>query len=204
MDEWNTPFLERDKEIQISERGDLPHWHQDGKIQYVTFRLADSLPQSKIARLKEAILLFEAKHPRPWSYNDNVEYYKLIGPIESRLLDNGYGECLLKDSGIRRIVSDSLHYFDGTRYVLLAYVIMPNHIHALLQMKEGYKLSDTIQSIKKYTSRRVNGSNRKGALWMKDYFDRIVRNEDELKHYIHYICNNPRSLPVENYSLYVR
>lgn len=175
--EMESPFLNRRAEITVS-TGDLPHWHQDDKIQFVTFRLSDSLPQTKIEALKYEIADFSAKHPRPWNEDVKKEYWKVIGPVQNKLLDNGYGACILKDPCIRKIVSDAILFMDGRKYHVLAFVIMPNHVHMLLM-------------------------GRTGSVWRKEYFDRIIRNERHLLNCLDYIRKNPRCLREGEYQVYV-
>jgi len=197
----DSPFLDRTEEIIISTGDILPHWHQSGKIQFVTFRLADSLPQVKIIELKSLISNFERQHPKPWDETIIAKYHKIIGPRYERLLDNGYGDCILKGRNCQEIIKNSIFFYNDNKYNIIAFVIMPNHVHILLKLNDDYRLGTVIQSIKRHTAREINKLLvRKGAVWMKGYFDRIVRSEDHLKHYINYIINNPRhSSPGEFY-----
>lgn len=196
-------YFDKNEEIDIHDSRDLPHWHQDGKIQFVTFRLADSLPQSKIADIKRIQIDFVMTHPRPWSDETTNAYWKLIGPIENRLLDNGYGSCILKNPDVRDILSTALRYFDKSRYDLIAYVIMPNHVHMVLRVLEGYTLDKCMHSIKSFSAKAINKKlNRRGPVWQKESFDRIIRNSAHLDHCINYIKNNPNGLPQSDYELY--
>lgn len=199
-----TPFYEKDIEIEINYSGLLPHWNQYGKIQFVTFRLTDSLPQSKIKELSELRQQFLSVNPLPWNDTVENEYWKLVSPFESKLLDNGYGSCILKIPAIRKILSDSMKYFDGSKYQLLAYVIMPNHVHALFQLYERNTIESVMHSIKSYSSKVINKkTGRTGSVWMKEYFDRIVRSERHLNSCVNYILGNPRFLRENEYEVYV-
>lgn len=200
----NQSFFNPRSYARISEGGNLPHWHQQGKIQFVTFRLADSLPQSRIGFLKDEIERFTAANPKPWDGKTLERYRELIGPIEEKLLHQGYGLCPLKNVEIREILIEALHFRDGQDYRLLAYVIMPNHVHLLLLPLEDNSLTDILHSVKLYSSRRVNRNlQTSGPLWMRESFDRLVRNSNELIRYIDYIRTNPRHLPPSDYTLYV-
>ena len=200
-----SPYLEKDKEITISKGDKLPHWHQDGKIQYVTFRLADSLPQAKIAELKNIIESFKTNHPQPWDADTTAEYHKVKSPLYEKLLDNGYGKCILKNPAIRTIIKDAIMFYDNECYEVIAYVIMPNHIHLLIKMIGDNSLSPLIQSIKQFSARQINIMlNRTGRVWMKRYFDRIVRSGRNLNYYINYIKENPKFIKTGEYSLYVK
>lgn len=209
VDKWlpatekdSSPFLDKQSEIEIA-TGDLPHWHQDGKLLFVTFRLSDSLPQTKIATLKQEISKFTAIHPRPWNEDVKKEYWKIIGPIENKLLDNGYGSCILKDNRIRKIVSDAIFYKDGQDYHVLSFVIMPNHVHMLLQLKGEHTVMEIMHSIKSFTANRINETlGREGSVWMKEYFDRMIRSESHLHNCLDYIRDNPKYLREGEYQVY--
>ncbi len=198
-------YFRRDQDILVTFRDNLPHMHQDGKFQFVTFRLHDSLPQSKIIELQEAKDIFEKRYPKPWDAETRIKLRNIIGPMESRLLDNGYGECILRRPDVRKIVEDAIQFFDGEKYELEAYVIMPNHVHLLVRMIGTHQISDVIYSIKKFSAVKVNKLlNRTGAFWMKRYFDRMPRNEEEMTHYKKYIASNPSHLPAGTYSLFIK
>lgn len=92
----DSKFLNFDQPIDKHTGGNLPHWHQDGKIQFVTFRLADSLPTAVIEELKYRKATFLRNHPRPWDMTVQKEYWNQIGPMAEQLLDNGHGSCLLR------------------------------------------------------------------------------------------------------------
>ncbi|MFO7697230.1 MAG: transposase [Anaerolineae bacterium] len=158
-------------------RGYLPHFDSPNVIQSITFRLADSLPGSY--ELDRAL---ESVPDRPDARRQRLE----------SLLDNGRGACVLKDPRAARIVEDALLYLDGERYRLLAWVVMPNHVHALVEIIEGHSLSRIMQSWKVRTARecnRVLGTI--GRFWEPEYYDRYIRNERHLQNAILYIHSNP-------------
>lgn len=199
-----SPYLEKDKEIIITQGDKLPHWHQSGKIQFVTFRLADSLPQTKVAELSSIIESFKSHHPLPWDEATTIEYHKVISPQFERLLDNGYGSCLLRSPDVRKLVENAIMFYNNDRYEVIACVIMPNHVHILLQLNGSYTLAPIMQSIKRYSAKLINQQlNRTGSVWMKRYFDRIVRSERNLNHYVNYIVKNPKFLREGEFSLYI-
>ena len=200
--ETTTPYLDKHSEITVT-AGDLPHWHQDGKYQFVTFRLSDSLPQTTIAYLKQIIANFNSIHPHPWSDEVKREYWRLVGPVESKLLDNGYGSCMLKDPRIRQIAADSILYHDGRSYNLISFVIMPNHVHMIIQLLGEHTVREVMHSIKSFTAIRINKiMNRSGSVWKKEYFDRMIRNKDHLQNCLDYIRKNPEFLREGEFLLY--
>lgn len=92
----------------------------------------------------------------------------------------------------RDAVSASVAYFHTQRYQLYAYVVMDDHAHAILRPIGKYNLSRIMQTLKSYTTRELwRVGIRQGAVWQKDYFDRIIRSESDLLEKMQYILNNP-------------
>ena len=108
------------------------------------------------------------------------------------LLDAGHGSCMLRDPRLARIAEAALWYFDGRRYRLIAWVIMPNHVHVLIQTLPGHPLSHIVHSWKSFTSKEANALlARTGRFWQPEYFDRAIRDEHHLTTAIRYIHENP-------------
>lgn len=155
------------------DRGYLPHFDAGSVVQVVTFRLADSLPQALLDRI-------------------STEKDSERGKRLESLIDEGRGSCLLREPANAAIVRDALMHFDGERYRLVAWVVMPNHVHAMIEQIAGHSLSGIVHSWKSYTAKAINRSRTsKGAVWAPDYFDRYVRNEDHYKNAILYLEKNP-------------
>lgn len=111
-----------------------------------------------------------------------------------RWLDQGMGSCRLKDARAARVVIDAMHYFDNQRYELDSYVVMPNHVHAIVRplMCQEEPLERILQSWKRHSSREINRQlGLTGQLWQEESFDRIIRDEEHLERAIHYIGANP-------------
>jgi len=107
-------------------------------------------------------------------------------------LDQSYGGCALRDERIATMVQDSLRHFDSERYLLSAWVIMPNHVHLLLTPFGSWSLSRIIKDMKSFTSREANKLlGRRGQFWMEDYFDRYIRDAKHFASAVAYIENNP-------------
>ena len=202
--ECRTSYFDKRQWVDIKYTHKLPHWRQDGKTQFVTFRLADSLPQSKLHELSQIRDEWLKAHPQPWDEKTKKEYNLLIGERIDKWLDAGYGNCSLKNPNVRRIVTDAFLHFNNERYVLLALVIMPNHVHTLLTPAEGHDVVATIGRIKGFTASRINKMiNDSGEFWQRDCFDRIIRNEMDFDAKLDYIINNPANLPQDAYTLIV-
>lgn len=179
----------------------LPHWEQLGKTQFITFRLADSLPQSKLSEIQTRKNCFIQLNPKPWDSQTKTRFERIVTSKMEQYIDQGYGSCILRNPGIRKIVSDALEYHDGVKYNLIGYVIMPNHVHALTEMIGAYEANVTFELIKRYTARNINAiTGKSGNLWGRS-FDRLVRNEEHLKNCIYYIRYNPRFLQPDEYTL---
>jgi putative transposase len=92
----------------------------------------------------------------------------------------------------RDLVACALREFDGQRYRLIAFVVMNDHVHALLGVMDDFRLEDVMQSWKSYTANRMQRQfERRGRVWQDEYFDRIVRDEKELEQKFDYIRGNP-------------
>ena len=158
-------------------RGYLPHLDVAGLTQSVTFRLADSLPVAQADIWSElARLATDAKRRA----------------LAEAWLDRGHGSCALRDPVFAALVEDALLRFDGLRCRVLAWVVMPNHVHVLVGVFPGWPLASLVKSWKSYTARAINSRlGHRGALWQADYFDRFVRDDAHLRGEIDYIEENP-------------
>ena len=95
----------------------------------------------------------------------------------------------------RRLLTTTLCHFDGKRYVLLAYVVMHNHIHVIVEPNDEHQLQVILHSWKSFSANRLQREyGRKGNIWQDEYFDRIIRDEEELLEKAQYILNNPRKM----------
>jgi putative DNA methylase len=186
-------------------RGYHPHLDTPGVVHSITFCLADSVPADLITQWREELGLVIAEqrqqeqdpnpaahHRRPQPGDDRpireVEVRKRI----ERYADAGHGACWLRDPRIAELVEHALLHFDGERYRLLEWCIMPNHVHVLLETLPGYPLGDVVRSWKTVTAREANQLlDRTGSFWMVDYFDRCVRDERHLAAVRAYIRENP-------------
>jgi REP element-mobilizing transposase RayT len=160
-------------------RGYLPHFDDSEVIQFITFRLANSLPRDFLRRLKSKL---DSKQIT------DIEYHHAI----ESCLDRLHGPDHLKNELIAAIVEDNLLYLDGQKYKLLHWVIMPNHVHLLLKAMVGITLASIMHSMKSYTANRANKVlETSGRFWSVEYFDRYIRNADHYSKAVAYIHANP-------------
>jgi REP element-mobilizing transposase RayT len=168
--------------------GNLPHWRQEGKIYFVTFRAGDSMPQEKLKEWQEEMEVWKAKNPEPYSLEQQKEYYKRFSVKMQEYLDAGHGACHLKNENIKNIIEKALKFFDGERYMLDEFVVASNHVHVLVQPKGDHKLSDILHSWKSFTANEINKAiDEKGTFWQKESFDHLVRSEASLNKFREYI-----------------
>src|SRR5262249_6544178 len=161
-------------------RGYLPHFDAE-VIQFITFRLHDSLPQSILSKLQ-----LEKEHGKLYQYDRELQI-----KIED-YLDSGIGTCALNQDEIAKMVRDALIFYDNKAFELQAWVLMPNHITFVIRILGNRSLADVMKNLKGYTARCANkllGQN--GPFWQPDYFDRFIRDEAHYRKAVAYIENNP-------------
>ena len=106
--------------------------------------------------------------------------------------DSGVGQCFMRDDRVAQIVKDTLFYYDGKKYKIIAWCIMPNHVHILIEVFNGFSLSEIIHSWKSFSANQINKLlNRTGQVWMMEYFDRYIRDYEHFDKVVNYIHNNP-------------
>ena len=183
--------------------GNLPHWRQEGVTYFVTFRLADSVPQTKLELWTSEREDWLTRHPPPHDILMRQDYYRRFVARFQRWLDAGYGSCVLQQPVIRKIVADAVTFFEDARYLLREWVVMPNHIHVVVAPLPGYELSKIVHSWKSYTANEINRQlGQRGALWQRESFDHIVRGPDPLERIERYIHANPVGLCADRYTLH--
>ena len=176
----------------------LPHVGQSSTLVFVTFRLADSLPQSALDDMASFREEWLKEHPEPWDEATRSEWHSASFARIEKWLDAGHGSCLLADSRLRKVVEGALEFFNGqdarcpsARYRLHAYVVMPNHVHVLMELFDGEDLAKVVQSWKSFTAKELNRlTGSYGRVWMAEYYDRLIRNAEHYENTIRYIRKN--------------
>jgi REP element-mobilizing transposase RayT len=170
----------------------LPHWQQEGSTYFVTWRLKDSIPRDVLERLINEKSNWERSHPKPWTDKEEAEYHNTFSKESDRLMDMGFGECVLRHLNCRDALANSLSLFDSERFLMHSWVAMPNHVHVLISLVEGGSLEKVIGGWKGYSSKDINVvMGNEGSLWQKDYFDRIIRDWEHMFRVAKYIRRNP-------------
>lgn len=176
---WSEPLSEEDKArgfLGWHQRGYLPHYDVPGVTQFVTLRLEDSMPASRRGEWAALLELEDNRERRT-----KLEEY----------LDRGLGECPLRRPALAELAENALRHFDGQRYRLQAWVIMPNHIHVLVDIWQT-PLAQIDKSWKQFIARRANRLlGRAGRLWEREYWDTVMEDEEHRLKAVRYIEDNP-------------
>ena len=176
---WSEPLSDEAKAqgfLGWHQRGYLPHCDFPGLTQFVTLRLNDSMPAGRRAEWEVLYHLEDQRERRK-----KFEEY----------LDRGFGDCLLKKTAMADLAEATLRFFDGSRYRLRAWVIMPNHLHVLVDIWQT-PLAKIDKSWKQYMARKANRLlGRQGKLWEREYWDTAMADEEHLKKSVRYIEANP-------------
>ena len=175
-------------------RANLPHWSQGETCIFVTFRLADSIPKEKRIQWGAERDEWMGKHPQPWDENTSIEYNERFGGKLEQWLDDGFGSCVLKDSCCREIIERALSYFDGQRYILYAFVVMPNHVHMILVLNNGENNPSVpfiIGQFKRGVTKEIRTFHPCKLVWQRSFHDHIIRNQMGYEKIWTYINNYP-------------
>ena len=160
----------------------LPHFHKGRKIHFITYRLADSLPQHILEQFRIEIQIFpEAKK--------KMFFDKKVG----EWLDRDIGDCFLRKKEIAQLIVDVWKFYDKQDYILLSWVVMSNHVHVLIEVKNSSLVGKIIQRWKSYTAIQINKLfSKTGTVWANEYYDRYIRDKEHLINTIAYIKSNIR------------
>ena len=138
----------------------------------------------------DSVSIYARRLPH-WEF-DGSTYF-----ITFRVL-NGFGIDLAKSvpkfsrHSPADIIEQSIWFGQCERYIIDAYVIMPNHVHLLIIPLPGWSLSKIMKGLKGFTAREINKLLiRNGSLWQDENFDHLIRNEADWQEKFDYIHENP-------------
>ncbi len=180
----------------------LPHFQPKGVVFFVTGRLYGSLPPEALERLKEEK---ETAYRRILEENkDEIQQKEAINQLHKKhfarwdnYLDTNFREPqYLRHPAVLALLKESFHYWDAHSYDLVAYTIMPNHFHLVIDTCDEVRFTKPLyrimHSIKSYTGKEANKVlNRTGTFWQEESYDHIIRDGRELKNIINYVLENP-------------
>lgn len=191
-------------------RKGLPHFHPMGAIFAVTTQLIDAVPRALLTNLQyeseQIISNIEVDGLPEKALRKRGVHRAYEMALEKLLHQKHRQEHLLSNPAAAKLVADKIMEFDGQFYDCLAYAIMSNHIHLLLDFSiqlpidydgvsqiPGYVNLDTVMKrIKGGTAHPINRlSGRKGGVWRHGYYNRYIRNQEHFLQAFRYILNNP-------------
>lgn len=197
-------------------RGDLLHWYKPGYAHFVTYRLIDSIPtkwlEIRRAQREQALRQRPAEGMSPAQRRASI--HKRFFAQYDDYIDSNPQQRWLANPAVAEAIRENLYHHHGTKYELIAWCVMPNHVHVLLQPFEsteqlpidseeadtpsdeipdrGSPLSTIMHSLKSFTANRCNRAlNRDGPFWQKESYDHWVRDLDEMERIVAYIMANP-------------
>ncbi len=195
-------------------RRNLPHWFQPDVAVFLTFRTADSLPAEVLLRWDREQRDWLQRNGFDLRTNDPIPAWDSLPTAFQKTflkyrqscwhghLDNCHGDCLLRQRDLAEIVAKSLKHFDGNRYDLDCFVVMPNHVHLLVQFHAPTTCRSQAESWLHYMACQINQKiGRKGTFWQSEPFDHLVRSVDQFEYLQRYIAENgPKArLPKTDY-----
>jgi type I restriction enzyme R subunit len=181
-----------------------PHWSQAGAVVFITFRAHDSIPREVIDRWdrekQEWLRLRGRDSGAHWSAiiptlpeKDRADFQKTFDRCREAFLDSCHGRCLLGRPELSKIVADSLLHFDGQRYRMGDFVVMPNHVHLLAVFPTADAMKGQCDSWLHYMAFRINQAvGERGKFWQQEPFDHLVPSPGQYEYLRQYIVNNPR------------
>ena len=214
--EWNLFDSQADS---IVTKRNMPHIDMTSHLTFVTFRMADSMPRDVVQRwhseidswLKENGLAGRAVEEILNSIDVDDKLKNELRQFKNRrwhgYLDECYGACVLRHPQARSFVEDSLLHFEGKRYELERFIVMPNHVHLMIQTRPGFQLRKQLTQIMRFSGRKVNSHlKRCGDCWQSEPFDHVVRSAAQFEYLQRYIADNPKkaSLSPDEYTLWER
>jgi putative transposase len=191
-----------------------PHWSQAGAVVFITFRTHDSIPRDVIQRWEreKQEWLHRRGHQGHWSQvvptleqTEQHEFKKEFNRCREDFLDTCNGRCVLRNPELAKIVTDSLLHFDGERYRMGDFVVMPNHVHLLASFATAETMKDHADSWLHYTAVQINRKlGEKGKFWQQEPFDHLVRSLEQYDYLRQYIADNPKKAKMQTGEYYYR
>jgi REP element-mobilizing transposase RayT len=180
----------------LHSRGVLPHLKKEGASYFVTFRLAGTLPKDVLLRFKaerETIVAQAEAARRPPTWQEQEELFRWYSMRVDNYLDAGHGDCHLGRPEVADLVAGAIQFHANERFDLHAWVVMPNHVHAVLHPRPDWALSEILKSWKGFSAREANRVlKRTGTtFWQVESFDHVVRDDNDLHRCCLYTTMNP-------------
>jgi len=184
----------------------LPHWDQPGATYFITTCLPGSIPAQGLVEIEQVRGRLE-RQPRPADVRPDdwkTRQWKRLFARREEWLDCKPAVRSLKDKRLAAEVVTSLKHFDGERYDLVAWVVMPSHLHWVFRPRDTWVESLGTAVEDRSPRRRIQHSvnlhtaiecnrllGRAGGFWQRESYDHCVRDEEELERIVAYVHGNP-------------
>jgi len=179
----------------------LPHYQVENGIYAITFRLAGTLPKHVIDELKQDKQTYTETLDK-LKFNEKAEYKKEFGrnyyqKFDKYLNSVNVAPHWLTNPDIAGTIIDVLRFNDKKKYTLIAFCIMPNHVHLIISPMSKdtdnlFSLSEIMHSIKTYSAKKCNEIlSRTGQFWHHESYDHLIRDYDDFSYHLKYIWDNP-------------
>jgi type I restriction enzyme R subunit len=201
---------------EVIRRRDLPPWDVPDAVYFVTTCVEGSIPALGLLDIDRYRSELQNR-PCPdgvareeWT----IRKWKLDFARAEEWIDCKSLVRHFSDERLARIVVDAMYFFAGTRYELLAFVVMPSHLHWVFRpMRTWVESLNTdrqvgnlppqggrlrtpreriVQSLNRFTAGECNRLlGKQGAFWQHESYDHWVRDAEELERIIGYVEANP-------------
>lgn len=189
--------------VTIRQRNHLRHLDEPQGTYLVTYCLADAFPPGFLSRLYQARDAALEKLSERFGRVSTADVRQIQKQLRRELfeeMDKGHGRCEMHDSEIARIVANSLEHFHTQRYRLIAYAVMPNHVHVILDTFAGWSWWKVIGASKSYTAKQANRVlERSGTFWQDDNWETLILSDPHLENAIDYVLANPSSARLKDW-----
>jgi putative transposase len=179
----------------------LPHMFDIRKPVFITYRLKFTLPAVVMKELNQRKTEWlnlnqklDAESKKQRIKHREATFFDWYDKL---IAQSSETPQILHQREITDIITESFRYFDNQHYTLMAYCVMPNHVHVLIhpllqESGEIYSCPHITYTWKRYSANQINRVlKRSGSLWQQESYDHMVRDERELSQVLEYIIQNP-------------
>jgi carbamoyl-phosphate synthase large subunit len=183
----------REERAAAAAEGFEAKYNDKREFYFATMHLRDALPdhireewQSEQERLQGMVASGSLGE------TERKQFGTLLEQWFDKFLDAGEGSALFLDDHLAKIVDETLRQYDAARYRLHAWVIMPNHIHAVIEPAEGYRLAEVLQLWRSTIDKRVGGARGKeDALWEPEFYSSRIGSQEDYERYVAATLDDP-------------
>ncbi len=174
-----------------------PHLYPGGGTFMIGFRLAGSITRPAIRRVHEVVEKYGIQIPPKIYWEATAEErigfrQAMEGATDRRSLNGPFH--LHHNEEVRKVIQESIAYRDGTHWEVIAYTLMPNHVHLVVRhIHPEWHFGKVLQHFKRHTARQCNkilGLTGQ-AFWEEESYDAVILSDEALKQFVKYTLLNP-------------